>query len=118
MNTSKILTTMALGAATLGASLAPRTAFAHGGKHQDVTVTIDSKGYHPAMVSVKAGREVHMTFVSKGESCANGVSIPALKQTISLKKGQKKTISFTPKKGQTINFVCRMGMFKGRVMAK
>jgi plastocyanin domain-containing protein len=118
MNTSKILTTLALGAATFGASLAPRTAFAHGGKHQDVTVSIDGKGYHPATVSVQAGKEVHMTFVSKDASCANKISIPALKQTISLEKGQKKTIKFTPQKGQTIAFACTMKMFKGSVKAK
>lgn len=118
MNNIKILTTLALGVSLLGASLAPRTAFAHNGKHQDVTVTIDGKGYHPSTVSVKAGQEVHMTFVSKEASCANGVSIPALKQTINLKPGQKKMISFTPKKGQTIAFACTSNMFKGSVKAK
>ena len=118
MNTTKILSALALGAAFTGASLAPRTAFAHGGKHQDVTVSIDAKGYHPATVSVKAGKEVHLTFVSKDASCAGKISIPALGQTVSLEKGQKKTISFTPKKGQTIAFACTMKMFKGSVQAK
>ena len=118
MNQIKILTRLALGAGLLGASLAPRTTFAHGDKHQDVTVTIDGKGYHPAMLNVKAGKEVHLTFVSKDASCANKISIPGLKQTVSLKKGEKKTISFTPKKGQTIAFACTMKMFKGSVKAK
>lgn len=118
MNTSKIITALALGAATFGATLAPKTAFAHGGQHQDVTVSIDGSGYHPSTVSVKAGKEVHMTFVSKGESCGNNVVIPALKKTLSLKVGEKKTISFTPKKGQTIAFACSMKMFKGRVSTK
>lgn len=118
MNTSKVFTALALGAALIGVSLAPQTASAHMGKHQDVTVTVDGTGYHPAMVNVKAGREVHMTFVSKGESCANGVVIPALKKTVNLKVGQSKMIKFTPKKGQTIAFACSMKMFKGKVMAK
>ena len=116
MNKSN-LTTLALVAA-MGASLAPRTAFAHDAKYQRVTVSIDGSGYHPSTVSVQAGREVHMTFVSKGESCGNGVVIPALKQNFHLKVGQKKTISFTPQKGQTIAFACSMKMFKGKVVAK
>ncbi|PQV62700.1 Cupredoxin-like domain-containing protein [Abditibacterium utsteinense] len=118
MKNLRTLTSLALGAALLGASIAPQIAFAHGGKHQDVTVLVDGKGYHPAMVGVKAGKEVHMTFVSKGESCGNNISIPALKQNLSLKVGQSKMIKFTPKKGQTIAFACGMKMFKGKVVAK
>ena len=116
---------LALGAGLL-ATAATQTAFAHGDKphhkggHKDqhVTVTVDGKGYHPAMVNVKAGQEVHMTFVSKGEGCANGISIPTLNKTLSLKPGQKKEVVFTPKKGQTIAFACTMKMFKGKVVAK
>lgn len=88
--------------------------------HQDqhVTVIVDEKGYHPATFSVKAGREVHLTFVSKGGGCANDISIPALKKTFKLKPGQKREVVFTPKKGQTIAFACTMKMFKGKVTAK
>ncbi len=113
-----IVTTLSLGATLF--AIAPQTTFAHGtDKHaQNVTVTVDGSGYHPAMVNVKAGQEVHMTFVSKGDSCANGISIPVLHKTISLKKGQKKEVVFTPKKGQIIAFACSMNMFKGKVMAK
>lgn len=124
---SKIVTiaTLALGAGLL-ATIAPQTVFAHGDKphhkggHKDqhVTVTVDAKGYHPAQVNVKAGQEVHMTFVSKGDGCSNGIRIPSLKKSIDLKKGQKKEIVFTPKKGQTIAFACKMNMFKGKVMVK
>ncbi len=118
MKNLNLITRLALGAGIMGASLAPQSAFAHGAKHQNVTVTVDGSGYHPAMVNVKAGKEVHMTFVSKGEGCANGVVIPSLKKTVNLKVGQKKTIMFTPKKGQTIAFACAMKMFKGSVKAK
>ena len=119
----KVASSLALGAALLTAAVAPRIAFAHdtkGKAHKDqhVTVTVDGKGYHPATVNVKAGKEVHMTFVSKGEGCANGISVPSLKKSISLKSGQKKEIVFTPKKGQTIAFACSMNMFKGKVVAK
>ncbi len=118
MKNLKIITGLALGAALLAAPFAAQNALAHGGKAQNVTVTIDGSGFHPASVDVKAGKEVHVTFVSKAESCANGFSIPALKRTISLKPGKSKEISFTPKKGQTIAFACSMNMFKGKVVAK
>ncbi len=121
MNSKQILAGLALGAGLLGASIAPQIASAHGGKdHKDqkVTVSIDAKGFHPATIKVKPGQEVHLTFVSKGEGCANAFIIPALKQNVTLKKGEKKEIVFTPKKGQVIGFACKMGMFKGTVTAK
>ena len=118
MKNLKIIAGLALGAGLIGASFAPRVASAHGGKHQDFTVTIDSKGFHPASLNVAAGKEVHLTFVSKEASCANAFSIPALKRTLKVAPGKKKMIEFTPKKGQTLAFACTMNMFKGKVVAK
>lgn len=116
MRNLKIITALALGAALTGAALAPQIASAHGNS-QNVTVTIDGQGFHPASVNVKAGKEVHLTFVSKEASCANGFTIPALGRTISVAPGKKKEITFTPKEGQTIAFACTMNMFKGKVVA-
>lgn len=125
MNNKQILAGLALGAGLIGAFVAPQIASAHNGedhtktqKVQKITVSIDAKGFHPAAIKVKAGEEVQLTFVSKGESCANGFSIPALKETVKLKKGEKKEITFTPKKGQIIGFACNMKMFKGNITAK
>ena len=101
----------------LAAALSPQPAQAHGDV-QHKTITITEKGYSPSSVSVKSGQKTELIFVSKGGGCANGVSIPALKQNFTLKKGQKKTVTFMPKKGQTINFACSMKMFKGKVTAK
>jgi len=95
----------------------PQQAQAHGGA-QHATVTITDKGYSPASINVKGGQKVEMTFVSKGGGGGNSVMIPALKKSFTLKKGQTKTITFTPKKGQTINFACSMKMHKGKVVAK
>lgn len=120
---SKVLTIAALSLGVVSA-VAPAI-WAHGdarasqkGKSQNITITVDGSGYHPSMVNLKAGKPVHMTFVSKGEGCANSISIPALKKTINLKKGQKKEIAWTPKKGQTVAFACSMKMFKGKAVAK
>ncbi len=112
------VTGLTLGASLLAGVAAPDTAFAQKKGVQRVTVTIDGSGYKPATVNVRAGQPVQLTFVSKGDSCANTVSIPDLKKTLSLKTGQKKTVTFTPRKGQTIAFACSMKMFKGKVTAK
>jgi plastocyanin domain-containing protein len=109
---------LALGAGVL--AVAPQAVLAHGKDKlvQNVTVTVDGSGYHPAALNLKAGKPVHLTFVSKGGGCANAISIPALKKTLSLKPGQKKEVVFTPKKGQIIGFACSMKMYKGKVVAK
>lgn len=106
-----------LSAGLLTATMPTPNAEAHGGE-QHVTVTITDKGYSPSSVSVKGGQKVSMKFVSKGGGCGNSVVIPAIKQKFTLKKGQTKTIVFTPKKGQTVGFACAMGMLKGKVVAK
>ena len=112
---------LALGAGFLIGAGAPDVAQARGAgkaKSQHVTITVSGSGYAPSTVSVKDGQPVRLTFHSKGDSCANTVSIPALKKTLSLKPGQKKDVVFTPKKGQTIAFACSMKMFKGKVVAR
>ncbi|HXI15745.1 MAG TPA: cupredoxin domain-containing protein [Chloroflexota bacterium] len=119
---TKMMAGAALGLA-MGAGLlvgaTPNAASAAPGKAtQRVTVVVDSSGYKPATVNVKAGQPVQLTFLSKGSSCANTVSVPALKKTLSLKTGQKKTLTFTPKKGQTLAFACPMKMYQGKVVAR
>lgn len=84
---------------------------------QRATVTIQD-GYTPATLNVKAGKPMELTFVSKGDSCANTVSIPTLDKTLTLKNGQKTIITFTPKEGKTLNFACGMGMYQGKIVAK
>jgi len=118
---NKVVTIAGLAlSAGLLTTVATHTAFAHGKDKnaQNVTVTVDGNGYHPATLNLKAGKPVHLTFVSKGGGCANEIRIPALKKSINLKPGQKKEVVFTPKKGQTIAFACSMKMFKGKAMAK
>ena len=84
---------------------------------QRATVVIND-GYTPNKVNVQAGKPLELTFESKGDGCANTVSIPALKQSFTLQNGEKKTLTFTPKKGQAIAFVCGMGMYRGQIAAR
>lgn len=99
-------------------AVASQSAQATEGKDvQRATVTIKD-GYSPSTIKVKAGKAVEVTFISRGESCANTVIIPALGKTLSLKNGEKTTVTFTPKKGQTLAFACPMEMYKGKVTAQ
>jgi len=118
MKKLNVMAGLALGAGVL--AVAPQAVFAHGKDKlvQNVTVTVDGSGYHPAALNLKAGKPVHLTFVSKGGGCANEIRIPALKKSINLKPGQKQEVVFTPKKGQVIGFACSMKMFKGKATAK
>lgn len=112
------LTGLAISATLLGTP--PQHASAHGNdKHiQNVSVRVDGSGYHPAKISVKAGRPVHLSFVSKGDGCANAVRIPSLNKSFKITPGQKKEVVFTLKKGQTVAFACGMNMFKGKVVGR
>jgi plastocyanin domain-containing protein len=87
-------------------------------KVQTTRVVIDG-AYKPATLSVKAGVPTKLSFTLKSDSgCGNTVVIPSLKKTLDLKVGQTQTVSFTPKKNQTIAFACPMQMFKGKVVAR
>lgn len=109
---------LTLGAGLL-AGITPDAALAAPGKAaQRITVVVDGSGYKPATINVKAGRPVQLTFQSKGNSCANMVKIPALGKTLALKNGQKKTLTFIPKMGETLAFACSMKMYKGKVVAR
>ena len=48
-----------------------------------------------------AGKPLDLTFVSKGESCANTVNFPSLKKTLTVKSGERASITFTPEKSLT-----------------
>lgn len=83
---------------------------------QRATIVIDGE-YHPASLSVKAGRPVQLTFVRKEEAgCGDVVQIPSLKLKRTLKPGQKTVVTFTPNKAGTIAFTCGMNMYRGQIV--
>jgi plastocyanin domain-containing protein len=85
---------------------------------QKATVTIDNGMYMPAVISVKKGKPVELTFkAGKKPGCGSTVVFKSLK--ISKEVGSKPvTIKFTPKDAGTIAFTCGMGMFDGKVVVK
>ncbi len=108
----------ALGALSMGGIADAGAKAKPAAKIQTVRVIIDG-GYKPATVSVKAGVPTTLSFTLKSDSdCGNTVVIPALKKTLDLKVGQTKSVSFTPKKNQTLTFACPMKMLTGKVVAR
>jgi plastocyanin domain-containing protein len=85
---------------------------------QKASVTIDNGMYTPAVISVKKGKPVELTFkLGKSPGCGSTVVFKSLK--ISKKVGSKPvTIKFTPKQAGTIGFTCGMGMYDGKVVVK
>jgi len=89
-------------------------------KHvQKLTVTVDGGKYSPALISVKKGMPVELTFKGgKNVSCGSTVVFKSLKQSKDIPVGKSVTFKFTPKNAGTIDFTCGMGMYDGKVIVK
>ena len=86
-------------------------------KVQKVTIKVDGT-YSPALVTVKAGQPVEITFIKgKNVGCGGTVVFKSLGITKEL-KAEKTVVAFTPKKAGSIAFSCPMGMYEGSVMVK
>ena len=85
---------------------------------QKATITIDDGMYMPAVISVKKGKPVELTFkAGKNPGCGSTVVFKSLK--ISKEVGSKPVvIKFTPNQAGEIAFTCGMGMFDGKVVVK
>lgn len=86
---------------------------------QKLSVTIDSGKYSPAVISVKKGMPVELTFVGgKSLGCGGTIVFKSLKQTKSITTGQSVVFKFTPKAAGSIDFTCGMSMYDGKVIIK
>ena len=112
-NTILVLTILAATAA-LAQNHAP-SAKAHG--VQKATIVVDD-GFRPAVVSVRAGQPVQLTFDVRKRACATSVVFGGMKLSKPLVDGKKTVVTFTPKKAGTYGFACSMNMFKGSVIVK
>lgn len=85
---------------------------------QKATVVIDGGMYMPAVISVKKGKPVELTFkAGKNLGCGGTVVFKSLK--ISKEVGSKPAVvRFTPKQAGTIAYTCGMGMYDGKVVVK
>ena len=79
------------------------------------TITIQSLGYNPNNIAVKAGAQVRMKITNvDGTSCVQAFTIPSLGIQKVVPPGTSSEVDFTAPNWPTqIPFMCTMGMFRG-----
>ncbi len=79
------------------------------------TITIQSLGYSPNVVNVKAGAQIKLKLVNTtGSSCVQAFTIPSLGIQKVVPPGTSDEIDFTaPSAPGQIQFMCSMGMYRG-----
>lgn len=101
-------------AAERGAAVAASTS----GALQQATVTVRG-GYAPAVVRVKAGQPVRLTFDRQETSgCSEEVVFADFGVRRYLPAGQRTDVELTPPTAGSYEFTCGMGMLRGRLIAE
>ena len=79
------------------------------------TITIQSLGYNPNIINVKAGARVKLKLVNTtGTSCVQAFTIPSLGIQKVVPPGTTGEVDFTaPTTPGQIQFMCSMGMYRG-----
>jgi plastocyanin domain-containing protein len=85
------------------------------GVNNNPTITIESLGYNPNVLSVKAGAQVRLKLTNTtGTSCVQAFNIPSLGIQKVIPPGTSDEIDFTaPSTPGQIPFMCSMGMYRG-----
>nr|MBI5455784.1 sulfite exporter TauE/SafE family protein [Candidatus Levybacteria bacterium] len=83
--------------------------------NNNISIDIQSSGYNPSNVTVKAGLPVTINLKNTGGGgCTQAFTIPSLGIQKIVPVGSSDTISFTaPSNPTQIPFMCSMGMFRG-----
>lgn len=83
----------------------------------DATISIESFGYSPNNITVKAGSPVTLRLVNNGGGgCTQAFTIPGLGIQKTVPVGSSDTVSFTaPNTPQELAFMCSMGMYRGMI---
>ena len=81
------------------------------------TIAIESSGYNPNAITVKAGSQVTLNLHNTGGGgCTQAFTIPSLGIRKIIPIGSSDTIAFTaPSQPGQIPFMCSMGMFRGMI---
>jgi RND family efflux transporter MFP subunit len=88
-------------------------------KTQRHEIAVTAEGFSPARITVEPGAAVELVFLRTTDgTCAKKVVFPGLKITKDLPLNKPVTVSWTPEKSGTVDFVCGMNMFKGAVVVK
>ncbi len=93
----------------------PNSVHAAGSATNEASITIESSGYNPTAISVKAGSQVTLHLRNNGGGgCTQAFTIPSLGIRKIVPIGSSDTISFAaPNQPGQIPFMCSMGMFRG-----
>ena len=84
-----------------------------------VAVTVDGQGYHPATVTVPAGRPATVVFTrTSDEGCGQQVVFPSLNLRRDLPLNQPVEVALPAQHAWTIAFTCGMNMMRGTVVAQ
>ncbi len=82
-----------------------------------VAVTVDGQGYHPATVTLPAGRPATIVFTrTSDQGCGQQVVFPSLNIRRDLPLNEPVEVALTPT--GTIAFTCGMNMLRGSVVAQ
>jgi plastocyanin len=85
---------------------------------QTATVEVNSNGFGPSILKLKAGVPAKVTFVRKtDETCAKEVVIKEYNIDRKLPLNEPVTVEFTPRKGE-FTFACGMDMIKGKLIVE
>lgn len=83
---------------------------------QTATIEINSNGFDPGSLKLKAGVPAKVTFLRKtDEGCAKSVVLKEYNINRDLPLNEAVTIEFTPRKGE-FTFACGMNMLKGKLI--
>jgi plastocyanin domain-containing protein len=87
-------------------------------ERQEVLVTVKG-GYAPASIRAKAGQPLRLVFDrQESSSCSEEVVFPDFGVKRFLPQNQKTTIELTPATAGTYEFMCGMGMLRGRLIVE
>lgn len=85
---------------------------------QTATVVING-GYSPAVIEVRKGKPVELTFkAGKNLGCGGTLVFESLKIRKEIAVGKSVVVKFTPSKKGEVHFTCGMGMYRGHVSVK
>ena len=80
---------------------------------------VRAKGTKAAVTVVERGKPVRLNFVrQESASCSEMVLPPAFNKPAKLPEAQTVLVEFLPAEPGEYEFVCQMGMFRGRVIAE
>ncbi|MFO0692407.1 MAG: cupredoxin domain-containing protein [Polyangiales bacterium] len=110
------LVSLPLSACSSGGSSPPAAAAPDGTPR--VAIRVDSQGYHPAEVEVRAGAPVVLVFTrTSDEGCGHQLAIPALGIRRDLPLDQPVEVMIRPERG-TLRFTCGMDMLQGTIVVR